>query len=273
MEFVETKNNKLDLSKVEMNCDGCLSEELVEPLNSFRSGFNLLIAGYSGSGKTSLLVNLLSKPKKNGIRQSFKNLFSNIVVVSPSLHTLKNNIFKDLAEDKQYTQFTDEMLDNFFELLDKIKAKELADAEEQERPPEPQYTLLILDDVASSLRRNKKLEQRFINLLQNRRHLGYGGVSVISIVQSVVQVAPQHRNNLSHLITFRPKNIKEEERIYTEFVNQPSKFMNDFFNYFFKDKYDFMLIDLTLRDSANFLFYRKYNPVLFHKRGDTPQTP
>ncbi len=266
MDFVETKNNKLDLDKIKMNCDGCLSEELVEPLSSFRSGFNLLIAGYSGSGKTSLLVNLLSKPKRSGIRQSFKNLFSNIVVVSPSLHTLKNNIFKDLADDKQYKEFNDEMLDNFYAMLDKIKKEELEEAEDQDRPPEPQYTLLILDDVASSLRKNKKLEQRFINLLQNRRHLGYGGVSVISIVQSVVQVAPQHRNNLSHLITFKPKNKKEEERIYTEFVNQPNKFMDDFFNYFFQDKYDFMLIDLTLRDNPDFIFYRKYNRVDFNKK-------
>ncbi len=61
MEFKEIENNKLDLDKINMDCDGCLSEELVEPLSSFRSGFNLLIAGYSGSGKTSLLVNLLSK--------------------------------------------------------------------------------------------------------------------------------------------------------------------------------------------------------------------
>jgi len=266
MDFVETKNNKLDLDKIKMNCDGCLSDELVEPLSSFRSGFNLLIAGYSGSGKTSLLVNLLSKPKRSGIRQSFKNLFSNIVVVSPSLHTLKNNIFKDLADDKQYKEFNDEMLDNFYAMLDKIKKEELEEAEDQDRPPEPQYTLLILDDVASSLRKNKKLEQRFINLLQNRRHLGYGGVSVISIVQSVVQVAPQHRNNLSHLITFKPKNKKEEERIYTEFVNQPNKFMDDFFNYFFQDKYDFMLIDLTLRDNPDFIFYRKYNRVDFNKK-------
>jgi len=158
MDFVETKNNKLDLDKIKMNCDGCLSEELAEPLSSLRSGFNVLIAGYSGSGKTSLLVNLLSKPKRNGIRQSFKNLFSNIVVVSPSLHTLKNNIFKDLADDKQYKEFNEEMLDNFYELLDKIKAEEIAEAEDQEREPEPQYTLLILDDVASSLRKNKKLE-------------------------------------------------------------------------------------------------------------------
>ena len=224
MEFVETKNNKLDLDKIKMNCDGCLSEELVEPL------------------------------------------FSNIVVVSPSLHTLKNNVFKDLADEKQYKEFNEEMLDNFYELLDKIKAEEIAEAEVQEREPEPQYTLLILDDVASSLRKNKKLEQRFINLLQNRRHLGYGGVSVISIVQSVVQVAPQHRNNLSHLITFKPKNKKEEERIYTEFVNQPNKFMDDFFNYFFQDKYDFMLIDLTLRDNPDFVFYRKYNKVDFNKK-------
>ena len=265
MEFIETDNKKLDIDKISMNCDGCLGDDLVEPLSSFRSGFNLLIAGYSGSGKTSLLVNLLSKPKKAGVRQSFKNLFSNIVVVSPSLHTLKNNIFKDLADEKQYTQFTEEMLDNFYLLLDKIKQDELDLAKQEDREPEPQYTLLILDDVASSLRKNKKLEQRFINLLQNRRHLGLGGVSIISIVQSVVQVAPQHRNNLSHLITFKPKNKKEEERIYTEFVNQPQKFMDDFFNYFFQDKYDFMLIDLTLRDSANFLFYRKYNPVTFEK--------
>ena len=268
MEFIETENKNLDLDKIKMECDGVLSNELVEPLNSFRSGFNLLIAGYSGSGKTSLLVNLLSKPKKDGIRQSFKNLFSNIVVVSPSLHTLKNNIFNELAPEKQYKQFNNEMLDNFYKMLDDIKEQELKDAEKEKRNPECQYTLLILDDVASSLRKDKKLEQRFINLLQNRRHLGYGGVSIISIVQSVVQVAPQHRNNLSHLITFKPKNTREEERIYGEFVNEPKKFMNSFFKYFFQDKYDFMLIDLTLRNSSNFVFYRKYNKVETKVRGN-----
>ena len=262
MNFKEIQNTQLSLDKISMDCDGVLSDELIEPLNSFRSGFNLLITGYSGSGKTSLLVNLLSKPKKNGVRQSFKNLFSNIVVVSPSLHTLKNNIFKGLAPEKQYNQFNEEMLNNFYDLLDKIKEDELAEAEREDRRPEPQYTLLILDDVSSSIRRDKKLEQRFINLLQNRRHLGLGGVSVISIVQSVVQVPPQHRNNLTHLITFKPKNSKEEERIYSEFVNQPNKFKTDFFKYFFQDNYDFLLIDLTLRDSSDFKFYRKYNRVL-----------
>ena len=53
MEFIETKNKDLEVNEISMSCDGCLGEDLIEPLNSFRSGFNLLITGYSGSGKTN----------------------------------------------------------------------------------------------------------------------------------------------------------------------------------------------------------------------------
>lgn len=263
MEFIETKNKDLEVNEIAMSCDGCLGEDLIEPLNSFRSGFNLLIAGYSGSGKTTLLINLLSKPKKKKIRQSFKGLFHNIFIVSPSLHTLGKNIFDDLDSKKKFKKLDNEMLDNFEEYLQIMKEEEELKAQDEERDIEPKYTLLVLDDVATSLRKDKKLEQRFINLLQNRRHLGLGGVSVITIVQSIVQVAPQHRNNLSHLISFKPKNTSEMERIYKEFLPYNNKYMNVFFEFFFKDKHDFLLVDLTLRNSADFQFYRKYNKVDF----------
>ena len=262
--FEEEINNNLSVESVAMNTNGSLSppdDPLPSPLNTFKSGFNLAIVGSSNSGKTTLLINLLSKPhKKIGdekVRQSFKKLFTNIFIVSPSTSTLKNNVFEDLPDDQKSKVLTEEFIDDLYEKLDTIK-------EEADEDNETYYSLLILDDVATQLRKNKRLEQKLVQLGQNRRHLGSGGLSIITLVQSHFSLPPQLRNNLTHYITFKPKTPKERNSIMEDIINLDKKHTIPLFDFIYRGKHDFLLIDFSLsKDTADYEYYRNYNKINF----------
>jgi GTPase SAR1 family protein len=261
--FSEIENKELSVSPVAMKADGVLADDLPPPLDTFKSGHNLIICGASGMGKSTLMLNLISKQHKKvkgqKIRQSFRKCFHNIFIVSPSLNTLNNNVFSDLDENKKATEFDEDWLNYFYEELDKIK-------HEGEEAGENHYTLLILDDVAVSLRKNRRLEQKFVQLLQNRRHLGSGGVSVWCLVQSYLNISPQHRNNLTHFITMKPKTPKERNTIFEDLIGQEKNRNNDFFNFVFRDKHDFLMIDFTLSNSsADYDYYRNFNKIVFQE--------
>jgi len=256
MEFIETENKIIEpVSKIKMNLDGLLAPDIPHPLPK-KSGFNMVINGPSGSGKTNMLINILHRRAKDGKRQSLRRVFDAVVIVSPSLKSLSNNIFEDLEDKKKFTKFDDNTLDGLEEILEEMKEK-------REEENDNYFTLLILDDVGSQLKKNRKLEGRFASMLQNRRHLGGGGLSVISITQKHRDMPLAIRNNLTHYISFLPKNQQEKDAIYTEYVSLPKKFMNDFFEFFFKNKFDTMMIDMS---NPPFDFYHNFNLVEFEKR-------
>ena len=254
MEFIETKNDRIEpISKVKMNVDNLLADDIPSPLPS--KTFNMVINGPSGSGKTNILINILHRKAKNGKRQSLRKVFDSIVIVSPSLKSLANNIFKDLEEKKKYTKFDDAMLDGLEQILDEMKEKTEEDGDNY-------YSLLILDDVGSQIKKDKRTEARFSSLVQNRRHVGGGGLSIVSITQKHKDMPISIRSNLTHYISFEPKNNQEREAIYTEYVSLPKKHMNDFFDFFYQNKFDTMLIDMS---NPPFEFYRNFNKVQFVK--------
>ena len=169
------------VSKVKMNLDGLLAPDIPNPLPK-KSGFNMVINGPSGSGKTNILINILHRRAKEGKRQSLRRVFDAVVIVSPTLKSLGNNIFEDLEDKKKFTKFDDTMLDGLEEILEEMKTK-------REEEEDNFFTLLILDDVGSQLKKNRKVEARFASLLQNRRHLGGGGLSVIVTGLTVIVAA------------------------------------------------------------------------------------
>jgi len=251
MDFKEIPNEKLQrVGKIQMNVDGILAPDIPEPLPK-KSGFNMVINGPSGSGKTNMLIQILHRKAHKGQRQSLRRVFDDVVIVSPSLKSLANNIFEDLDEGKKFNKFSEEMLDGLDEILDRNE-------EEKEEDGKDRFTLVILDDVGSQLKKNgRKLEQRFSSLLQNRRHRN---LSVITLTQKHRDMPLAVRNNLSHYVSFLPKNQQEKDAIYSEYVSAPKKFMNDFFNYFFQERFDTMFIDMS---NPPFVFYRNFNKVEF----------
>ena len=83
-------NQELNMTSINMSCDEILAKDMNEKLPN--RNHVLSIVGKSGSGKTNALINLLSRGKVNGVRQGYKKVFENIIIVSGTLASLKNNL-------------------------------------------------------------------------------------------------------------------------------------------------------------------------------------
>lgn len=243
--FQYSQRGDFKLPKVPMTTDRQLSKNLKEPLSSIKSGTHIVIAGSAGSGKTSSLVNMfiLGKCKKTGKKMSLKGCFDNIFVVSPSMGSFKNNVFKDIDENYRY--------DNLLEFLDNYR--EIIDQDEEE-------TCVILDDVGSQIR-TKEVLAKFNRMIHNRRHQR---LTIFTIVQNLGMMVPAIRDSINVLIVFKPKSIREKEIVY-DLTNLPKKYFEEFFQAMFKERYDCILVDMTQTNSNDFLFYRNiFNRITFN---------
>lgn len=259
MEIQINGEDPLRYGKIQMKCDHRLdSDKLRFPmaLQSFISGFNLMINGASGSGKTNLMINLLKTPndRKNGVRRSFKKIFDNVIIVSPSLKTLKDNIFKGLRY--KFNILDEETLDEIEDIID-------AEADSDDDDDDPPKSLLILDDCGSFLKGS--VEKQFNHLVKNRRHRG-GGLSIICITQKFRDASTTYRANLTHFITFKPRNEIEATSIYDEMIGQPKRYMHDVLDGFFKKRFDHMLIDFSQHHGQGFKYYSNFRPIEFIKK-------
>jgi hypothetical protein len=264
MNITEHENNILKVDKVDMDCDHCLHPDFVPPLDSFLSGFCMCIVGPSGSGKTNYLCSLLNKGKrtitnkKTGEKTSkqcgFREVFNNIFIVSPSMHTIKKSPFADIDDEWKQTELTVESLEMFEDLCE--EAKEEAEENDEERP----FNLLILDDCGTKIRKDKKIESKFNEVVANRRHKH--NCSIIMLLQYTTQIPPSIRSNLSHVVSFLPKSYVEKENIYTAWSGKKKKYMEQFYEHVFRKPHDTLLIDMTNR-SGNYKFYRNFNLLEF----------
>ena len=84
----------------------------------------------------SLSLNLEERDERREI-----NVFSNIYIVSPSLHTIKKSPFEDINEEWKEKELTVESLEIFEELCEEAKE------EAEENDEEPPFNLLILERI------------------------------------------------------------------------------------------------------------------------------
>jgi hypothetical protein len=127
---------------------------------------------------------------------------------------------------------------------------------------EVKQTLLILDDVGTQIRNNKMLENRLNILSNNRRHRR---LSIIILGQQIYQIPPPIRKNTNMIFMFKPKTKKEKDILFDEFMEMPRNDFNDFLDFVYQDKRDFLIIDMCMRDSADIVYYRNFNRLLIEK--------
>ena len=242
-------HDPLQYGKIPMTCDSRLdSDKLKFPhcFQSFTNSFNLLINGSSGSGKSNLMISMLKSRNdlKHGIRRGFKGVFDTVVIISPSLKTLKDDVFDGLKH--RYEILDSDTLDEIDELL--------ASYEDGEK------TLLILDDCGSYLKGS--VEKRFNHMVKNRRHLG-GGLSIMCITQKFKDASTTHRANLTHFICFKPRNELEMTSIYDEVIGEPRKYMHDIMNSIFNKRFNHLMVDFTQHHGQGFQYYSNFRPIDF----------
>jgi len=238
--------NKIVLSKFNFSCDD-IDTSIPAPLPQMLNFF-LLINGRPGSGKTSLILNLIAKRGK-----LYNKKFDRIFVFSPSLLTMKNNPFEDLPENQLHTELTPENLQT---ALDDI-------SESGEK------ILFILDDVVNDMKKSAEIQNTLSKMLMNRRHLaGSGGSTSFIITTQVYNKVPAPiRKTASHIIIYHTKNKKELDTIYDELIIIPQKDFYEVLKYCFDKKHNFVYIDVD--KSYDRMFHKNFNALQFNSTNET----
>jgi len=237
----------MENKKVDMLVDGLMVENMNPALQSLSRSFNMIVVGRPGSGKTNLVVNLLKSGAYDGERKGLRKMFHNIVVCSPSISSLKSNIFKKIDDEKLFEEFDMDFIDF---------VKELTDIEAEQG----HSTLIICDDVGTQLRKNAQVEKAFLQLAFNRRHRR---LSMITSVQSYKNLPVGIRTSASHLALFRPVNQKELISVWEEVLGPiDRKDLNEFVDFIFDKKHAFLFVDMSLLFNSKFVFYKNWERII-----------
>ena len=182
--FQTEKANITIKNKSEWASDHPLTKRNIEPLMNFNF-FSILI-GKSGSGKTSLLINMISDAK------IYKKVFNKIILVMPeaTYDNMEYNPFEGLPSEQVKHQFD----------CAELKAQINGYREQKKN------TLLIIDDFTAELK-NKINFENFNHLVQNRRHYR---LSICLLVQYYNSVPMPIRRSINSIFLFNviKRNLK-----------------------------------------------------------------
>lgn len=191
-----------------------------------RNGAISIFTGSGGSGKTSLLLNMFKS------KALYRGKFHNVWYICPmtSFLSVQNHPFKD--HDKVYHELTMDLLEEIYEHLSAIK-------EEQDEDEEPEYSCVIIDDMASSLK-DKSIQKQLNKMLIKARHIQ---CSFIFTLQSYFYFPLMLRKQITNAIIFKPKNKKEMETLCSELINLNKDDALKIFNYVFDEPYTHLDLD------------------------------
>ena len=220
--------------------------------------FLLYVNGFPGSGKSSLMMSLLTShpTKKNKDKNLYYyKFFDNIHLISGSLQTLPNSFLKQLPDNKKHNKYDDNKMINIIESL---------------QQGDNDNNLIVLDDVIKDLNRSKILSKIFLNrrhITHNENTEGQGGLSIMVLSQKYSLLQLEYRNAISHLILFKISSAPELKRVKEEVMYDLD---DDEFNQLTKlawsKKYDFIFIDLN--KPKNEKYYIKFDKVVFDEDND-----
>jgi hypothetical protein len=239
-------DEKIKISKFNFSCDD-IDESIPKPLPQILNFF-MLVCGRPGSGKTSLILNLICKRGK-----MFNKKFDKVYVFSPSLLTMKDEPFGELPEEQVHTDLN---VENFERAL-----SEIADTGEK--------ILFILDDVVNDMKKNMAIQTLLSKALMNRRHLAGAGGSVSFIITTQVynKIPAPIRKTASHIILYHTRNKKEIETIYDELIVLPKDDFYEILKYCFDKRHNFIYIDIN--KSYDKMFHKCFNQLEFNSKNDS----
>tara|TARA_B110000285_G_C14740012_1_gene430313 strand:+ start:76 stop:573 length:498 start_codon:yes stop_codon:yes gene_type:complete len=165
---------------------------------------------------------------------------------------MKKDEFSKLPDDQIYRELNMETIMDLDKRL-------------QRNREEDEHSIVIFDDVGSQLRKSAQVEKKLVQLVQNRRHLF---TSTIFIVQKFKDLPTGLRSNMSHFVTFRPKNMPERDAIMSELFPFKRDDTDQIFDYIFekddaKDRFSFLFVDLSLKKGSKYRYFKNFNQLEF----------
>jgi len=196
----------------------------------------LLICGSTGSGKTSVLGNLLLRPDM--YKGDWKP--ENIYIVSGTLKSdskLKTIVEQlDVPQSNLFGKYEDPLMDAIFEMIEDNYNESIADNKR------PEHSLIVLDDVSYTgrLAAVNKQDDPLLRVLMLGRKLM---CSVICTSQKYSQLATSARENASAMMlatcTNKQLNLIENDVNYLK----TKKDFHDLFRRQTKEPHDYFIVD------------------------------
>jgi len=221
------KSDKIEITPPSFICDYELTDNLQNyPQFSHMNKFNTsAILGKPGSGKTSMLISILSQKGENSI---YHKVFNKIYIFMPSQSraSLKKNIFEKHNPSRLYDELT---LQNLQKVYDEV----------EQNSSNKHTSLIVFDDVGAVLK-DKNIQLLLKKLSFNRRHLK---VVQLFLIQSWLSVPLTIRKLFSNLICFKPSR-KEWEVVVSETLEQDED-ISDALLSLYKDPHDYLFISIT----------------------------
>jgi DNA replication protein DnaC len=222
MKFEIVNNEKPQLDKINFNCDEKICEKL-EVYPMIRDNLNryntTVFVGRQGSGKTSLIINIIKKL----YRKKFHKIY--LFMPSSSRKSLKDNIFDDLPDEQLFEELNYGTLHYVYEKLQENSDKKLK-------------SLIIMDDVQKSLKDNDVIKE-FRNIVANQRHLK---VVNFILLQNYFAVDNKIRELINNVIFFK-MDKKQNEKIFKETAEMPKETFDELNNIIFDEPYNWCLIN------------------------------
>jgi GTPase SAR1 family protein len=202
----------------------------------------LVLSGAAGSGKTTTSISLISSMK----HRVYAGVFDMVIICAPesTLKSLSKSPFEGLPDSQIFHKFDEEFLDFVFETVE-INSLENKD------------TLVWVDDAASALKTNRRIQDKFSNLVMKHRHLK---TTIHLLCQDLIQVPLSIRENISGVINFRPINCKRMRLFHEEYLgNITYKEFLELNKFVYKKKGDFLFIKMTTPRK----FFKCTNEIFF----------
>jgi GTPase SAR1 family protein len=161
------------------------------------SYINYIVIGKKGSGKSTLILNLLKKKSS-----PYYKKFDNIYLISPTAgrDTKFEKLVDELKqEDKYYDELNDE---NISEIINRLQEfnDEFIEEQEENKTKEKPNNLLILDDCLANLP-SSNAHSLINKIFTNARHYK---LSIWCLVQKYNKLNPLIRTNSDLITIFSP---------------------------------------------------------------------
>jgi hypothetical protein len=203
-----------------------------------RNGSVYILCGSGGSGKTSLLLNMFKT------KQLYRKKFHNIFYICPttSFLSVEKHPFKD--HENIYHELTYSVLEDIYNELIELKETE----------KKPIYSLIVIDDMASSLK-DPEILKILNRMIIKARHIN---CSFFFTLQSYYYFPKILRKQITYITLFKSKNVEEFYSIAKELFNMNQNDALKLYDYVFDANYNHLDVDTVTNT-----YYKNFNLLKF----------
>lgn len=228
------KPSTIRIKGVNMECSNGV--DVAPPL---QKRFNYLVVGKPGSGKSTLIINMLRE------KCMYNRQFDKVLWVTNSRGTLPDIGLPD---------------ENYIEGVNEEMLQSIIDEYYDGQRTEPFNMLLILDDVIGNI---KKMETSplLAKFFFNSRHIlgAKSSVSLIVTTQKYNLLPARFRPSLTGIFLFESSNI-EYDLIYNDHIKIAKKTWGELIEFVYTQPRDFMYLNLT--NGVRSMFYRNFDQIV-----------